>query len=101
MNHLAKRADGKKPKKLDINKVDENTARGIHEARGQEWGQVPAVQRGRSHHGTNAGLLESLLREGHVPIPSQWVDVDKNEFKKGRSDKSIGVVRKLRGCFPG
>ena len=62
-------------------------------------GQVPAVQRGRSHHGTNAGLLESLLREGHVPIPSQWVDVDKNEFKKGRSDKSIGVVRKLRGCF--
>eukprot|EP00439_Symbiodinium_sp_Y106_P032208 s2743_g3.t2 len=32
-------ADGKKPKKLDINKVDENTARGIHEARGQEWGK--------------------------------------------------------------
>ena len=30
---------------------------------------------------------ERLIAEGHQCIPSKWVDVDKNQFMKGRSDQ--------------
>ena len=87
--------DGKKPKKLDINKVDEDTARGIHEARGQEWGKYQQYNAAVPIMGP---MLEGLLREGHVPIPSQSVDVDKNEFKKGRSDYEPKYRSRLVSC---
>eukprot|EP00439_Symbiodinium_sp_Y106_P027336 s1497_g3.t1 len=87
--------DGKKPKKLDINKVDEDTARGIHEARGQEWGKYQQYNAAVPIMGP---MLEGLLRQGHVPIPSQSVDVDKNEFKKGLSDYEPKYRSRLVSC---
>ena len=47
---------------------------------------------------------ERLIAEGHQCIPSKWVDVDKNQFMKGRADqekgakvqKPVGVMRQFR-----
>ena len=47
---------------------------------------------------------ERLIAEGHQCIPSKWVDVDKNQFMKGRSDtricakvqEPVGIMRQFR-----
>ncbi len=42
-----------------------------------------------------------LLSEGHVVIPSQWVDVDKNEHLKGKPEYTPKMKSRLvsRGSF--
>ena len=43
-------------------------------------------------------LADELIRAGHQCIPSKWVDVDKNEFKKGKPDYEPNYKSRLVSC---
>ena len=52
--------------------------KGIDAARKVEWGKYENYNAATPVIGDE---LRKLLDEGHVPIPSQWIDVDKNELR--------------------
>ena len=43
-------------------------------------------------------MLQQLLNEGHKPIPSQWIDVDKHEHQKGSKDCKPKYRSRLVAC---
>ena len=88
-------AQGKKPKKLDIRDVDERTRDGILGARGDEWKKYQTWNAAVPIQGE---LLGKLLQEGHKPVPSQWVDVDKHEHLKGTEAYTPKFRSRLVSC---
>ena len=72
--------DGKRPRKLNYFKADADTRKGVDEARADEWRKY---QRYNAAIPIRGAELQALLKEGHVPIPSQWIDVDKHKVQKG------------------
>ena len=43
-------------------------------------------------------MLQKLLNEGHKPIPSQWIDVDKHEHQKGSEGYEPKYRSRLVAC---
>ena len=55
-------------------KCEDHVKEGIKGARKEEWGKY---QRCNAAIPIQGDRLQQLLNEGHRPIPSQWIDVDK------------------------
>ena len=62
------------------------------------------VQSGAKYRSFNAAMpirgkeLEELLQEGHVPIPMQWVDVDKQAHLTGTPEHRPENRSRLVAC---
>ena len=79
-------------KVFDFERWDEKTKNGIIGSRTTEWlrwKKFPAAQ-------IVAGKeLQELLKDGHKPVPAQWIDTDKNEHLK-REGKHHEILHKSR-----
>jgi len=75
--------------------TDAETRRLLDEARRTEWAKFERFAATVPVTGTEK---EKLLSEGHVVIPSQWVDVDKNEHLKGKPDYTPKMKSRLVSC---
>eukprot|EP00435_Cladocopium_sp_Y103_P027775 s3250_g6.t2 len=67
--------EGKVAKTLNINEVDEETRKGMLEARQTEWDKYRSFNAAVVVSGEEA---KRLIAEGHQVIPSKWVDTVKN-----------------------
>ncbi|CAE7312962.1 unnamed protein product, partial [Symbiodinium necroappetens] len=86
---------GKKPRKMNDFKCEDHVKEGIKGARKEEWEKY---QRYNAAIPIQGEMLQQLLNEGHKPIPSQWIDVDKNEHQKGSEDYRPKYRSRLVAC---
>ena len=86
---------GKKPRKMNYFKCEDHVKEGIKGARKEEWEEY---QRYNAAIPVQGEMLQQLLNEGNKPIPSQWIDVDKNEHQKGSEDYRPKYRSRLVAC---
>ena len=67
-------------------------------SRADEWMKWKSFVAGRPIRGQE---LKKLLDEGHVPIPTRWVDTDKNSYMKRGDGPVIMPEYKSRLCGRG
>ena len=68
-------------KTLNYEQCDEATRSGLDESRSNEWEKWKKFDAGA----IKGQELENLLREGHRPISTRWVEVDKNSHERRQS----------------
>ena len=68
---------------------------GLRAARKKEWGKFESFAAAIPIVGQQKA---DLLSEGHVVIPSKWVDVDKAEHRKGQADYAPEWKSRLVSC---
>ena len=86
---------GKVAKTVDIRKVSPEVRQLMLEARTAEWDKYKSFNAAMPIWGAQ---LESLLSEGHRPLPSKWVETDKNEHLKGTPEYSPKMKARLVIC---
>ena len=71
-------------KSIHYESASPDVQKNIMDARAKEWSKflefAAVVEISKED-------AERLIAEGHQCIPSKWVDVDKNQFMKGRTDQ--------------
>ena len=86
---------GKKPRKMNYHKCEDHVKEGINGARKDEWEKYKRYNAAIPIQGE---MLQKLLNEGHKPIPSQWIDVDKHEHQKGSEGYEPKYRSRLVAC---
>ena len=79
-------------KVFDFDRCDEETKNGIIGSRTTEWLKWKKFLAAQIVAG---GELQELLKDGHKPVPTQWIDTDKNEHLK-REGKHHEILHKSR-----
>ena len=79
-------------KVFDFDKCDEKTQNGIIGSRTTEWLKWKKFLAAQVVAGKE---LQDLLKEGHKPVPTQWIDTDKNEHLK-REGQHHEILHKSR-----
>ena len=77
---------------FDFDRCDEKTKNGIIGSRTTEWLKWKKFLAAQIVAGKE---LQELLREGHEPVPTQWIDTDKNERLK-REGQHHEILHKSR-----
>eukprot|EP00439_Symbiodinium_sp_Y106_P002780 s7959_g1.t1 len=86
---------GKKPRKMNYHKCENHVKEGVNGARRDEWEKCKRYNAAIPIRGE---MLQKLLDEGHKPIPSQWIDVDKHERQKGSEGYEPKYRSRLVAC---
>ena len=71
--------NSKKKERGKVDKCDEKTRNGINGSRTTDWMKWKKFLAAQIVAGKE---LQELLKEGHKPVPTQWIDTDKNEHLK-------------------
>ena len=88
-----KKAKEKRGKLLNFKKASAEVQAGLLEARAVEWKKWVDFNAGIIVMGEQ---LDDLLREGHQEIPTQWIEVDKNEAKRKPGEEPLPPIYKSR-----
>ena len=75
--------------------ADPETQKLLDESRKVEWAKFERFAAAVPIVGSEK---DKLLAEGHVVIPSQWIDVDKNEHQKGKENYVPKMKSRLVSC---
>lgn len=86
---------GKVAKTLNINDVDEETRKGMLEARQKVWDKYRSFNAAVAVSGAEKARL---LSEGHQAIPSKWVDTIKNIHEMNSPDLKPVYKSRLVSC---
>ena len=73
---------------LVYDKVDNKTRKGLDVSRAKEWKKWMDFHAGVP---IEDAMLKELLDEGHVPIPTQWIETDKKAHLKRPGQEHIHV----------
>ena len=85
-------------KTLNYEKEDKETREFLDVSRRTEWEKWKKFVAGRPCSGEE---LKKLLEQGHVPIPTRWVDVDKAAHKRRIGGPIVPPEMKSRLCGRG
>ena len=88
----------KRGKTLNYDKVSKEVREGLDSSRRDEWGKWCKFVAGRPCRGKE---LQRLLDEGHVPVPTIWVDNDRNSHLRRMNGPVIPPDYKSRLCGRG
>ena len=88
----------KRGKTLTYEKESKEVREGLDISRGTEWSKWKQFVAGRPIRGKE---LQKLLEEGHKPIPTRWVDVDRNAHLRRSGEPTILPDYKSRLCSRG
>ena len=82
-------------KSINFDTASPEVQEGLRAARKKEWGKFESFAAAIPIVGQQKA---DLLSEGHVVIPSKWVDVDKAEHRKGQADYAPEWKSRLVSC---
>jgi len=85
-------------KTLNYERESKEVREGLDVSRKTEWEKWKQFVAGRPCRGEE---LQRLLKEGHVPIPTRWVDTDRNSHMKRDGGPMITSDYKSRLCGRG
>ena len=85
-------------KTLNYERESKETREGLDVSRKMEWERWKQFVAGRPCGGKE---LQKLLDEGHVPIPTRWVDTDWNSHQRREGGPAIVADYKSRLCRRG
>jgi hypothetical protein len=88
----------KRGKTLNYDKENKEIREGLDISRREEWEKWKKFTAGKPCKGKE---LQQLLYDGHVPIPTRWVDVDKASHKRRDGGPIILPEYKSRLCGRG
>ena len=85
-------------KTLNYEKEGKELREGLDISRRTEWEKWKKFVAGRPCRGAE---LQQLLEQGHVPIPTRWVDVDKASHRRRAGGPFVPPELKSRLCGRG
>ena len=89
---VSKNSKKERGKVFDLERCDEQTKNGIIGSRTTKWLKWKKFLAAQIVAGRE---LQELLKDGHKPVPTQWIDTDKNERLK-REGKHHEILHKSR-----
>eukprot|EP00438_Fugacium_kawagutii_P009145 Skav206186 [mRNA] locus=scaffold1844:100592:105303:- [translate_table: standard] len=82
-------------KSINYDRASPEVQAGLNKSREAEWDKFIRFAAAIPVTGKEK---EDLLAAGHVPIPSQWIDTDKNQHKQGTAGYSPKYKSRLVSC---